>query len=110
MRGLILAFLLLAGCPSPVPVPIPVDPPQPTPTPTPPEPVPQPTVGAITEEQYAKVKADFHPPVAEVTDFLGPPFRSHEAAGFTVMTYVLPTRNAFFWIKDGKLDHKGTDR
>lgn len=109
-RFALLACLVLVGCGSFV---IPVDPlyppPSPNPTPvdpTPPGPVPVPATGAITEAQFSGVAEGDS--IAAVVAEIGEPFQKHDAAGFTIYTYVLTTGGtAFLWVKDSVVDHKG---
>lgn len=97
---------------------LPVAPPAPGPGPTPwspvdpPQPQPPPPAGdgrgEITEAQLATV-ANGESEKA-ITDRLGAPFMRRTPAGFVILTYVLPTRTAFLWLKADALDHVGFDR
>lgn len=85
----------------------PVRPPPPY-VPTPPDnPPPTPGQGAITEAEFDAMAEGMT--VDALVAGLGQPYQKHNAAGFVIYTYVIvgTTNTAFFWIKDGILDHKG---
>lgn len=108
MRRLWSALLLLlaGGCYTPVPLPPgPVDPPPPVPIDPPPV---TPTSGVMTQAQFDAIPVGAAE--SDVVGKVGQPFRSHDAAGFHILTYVESgtSRTFSLWFKAGLLDHKGT--
>lgn len=110
--ALYAALLALCGGCGTVTVP-PPEPPAPftppTPVAPPVNPPVTPTTGAITDAQFAAVAAGTSD--VDVAAALGAPFSKHDAAGFTIWTYVVSgtSRSAFVWLKAGVVDHKSTN-
>lgn len=91
----------------PVP-PRPSPPPQPQPNPVPPPPPVDAGRGVITQAQFDAVATGALE--ADTRNALGAAFQEHDAAGFRILTYRIggTSRTVFVWLKDGKVDHKGT--
>jgi hypothetical protein len=109
---LALALLLTAcGCQGPIPVVDPAHPPAPGPVnpgPIDPGPVAPPAdgEGTITMAAYNAV-AD-GATEADVYAALGKPFRRTETGGYSILVYSIRGSDsvAWFFLRDGKLDHK----